>query len=49
MTDVIFCRLEVIESVVFLVFERVVFLYIEKKKSIWSVLVTKKWEKWAGY
>ena len=47
--DVIFCQLEVIESVVFLVFERVVFLNVEKKKSIWSVSVTKKWEKWADY
>ena len=45
MTDVIFHLLEVIESVVFLVFEKVVFLNVEKKKSIWSVSVTKKWEK----
>ena len=41
MTDVIFRQLEVIESVVFLVFERVVFLNVEKKKSIWSVSMTK--------
>ena len=45
---VIFCRrLEVIGSV-FLVFERVVFLNIGKRK-LFSVLVAKKWEKWAGY
>ena len=37
---VIFRWLEVIESV-FLVFERVVFLNNEKKKSVWLVLVTK--------
>ena len=42
MTDVIFRQLEVIESVVFLVFEKVVFLNVEKKKSIWSVSVTNK-------
>ena len=40
-------RLEVIGSV-FLVFERVVFLNIGKRK-LFSVSVAKKWEKWAGY
>ena len=46
--DVIFRRqLEVIGSV-FLVFERVVFLNIGKRK-LFSVSVAKKWEKWAGY
>ena len=46
--NVIFHRqLEVIGSV-FLVFERVVFLNIGKRK-LFSVSVAKKWEKWAGY
>ena len=40
-------RLEVIGSV-FLVFERVVFLNIGKRK-LFSVLVAKKWKKWVGY
>ena len=46
--NVIFHRqLEVIGSV-FLVFERVVFLNIGKRK-LFSVSVAKKWEKWVGY
>ena len=38
--NVIFRRLEVIEGV-FLVFERIVFMNIEKKKSVWSISMTK--------
>ena len=45
--NLIFRRLEVTESV-FLVSERIVFMNIEKKKSVWSVSMTKKVGKMGG-